>query len=110
MLGVAGCSDDATRNVTADSSGNEGALVVGEQSTENTGEAEAAMFAASGVLCEIGCQGAATASCAAVALACTSGTIWTYGSISIPCQYAVVAACYAVTGAGVVCSKLCNGA
>jgi hypothetical protein len=73
------------------------------------GEAASAAIVTRGALCEYSCAGAATAGCAAVALACTAGTVWTFGGVSIPCGYAVVAACYAIGAGGLACTKLCGG-
>ena len=111
LLGMTGCGDDEPRDIAAGPSGDAaGALDTSTDVEENTGEAESALVVTKGLACEFACQGAAAAGCAAVALACGAGTIWTFGGVSIPCAYAAVAACYAIGGAGAVCTRLCGGA
>lgn len=80
-----------------------------EMIEEETGEAVSPILVTRGALCEASCAGAGAAGCAVVALACTAGAVWTLGGVSIPCSYAVVAACYAIGAAGVACVKLCGG-
>lgn len=74
---------------------------------EETGQAESALSTL-GVLCQYSCAGAVAAGCATVAAACTAGTVWTFGGVSIPCTYAMVAACYGIGAAGLACAKLCE--
>lgn len=110
LQGITGCSETAPRDIAAGPSGDAaGALDTsddvegntGDDVEENTGEAESALVVTKGL---------AAAGCAAVALTCSVGTVWTVGGVSIPCAYAVVAACYAMGGAGAVCTRLCGGA
>jgi hypothetical protein len=97
-----GVAEAADPDDVAEGSGDEVELV-------SVDTAASSSIVTRGALCEISCGGAAAAGCAAVSLACAAGTVWTFGGISIPCQYAVVAACYAIGGGGVACAKLCSG-
>lgn len=43
--------------------------------------------------CKDICDYAKDMSCLAVGFTCTAGTVWTIGGVSVPCYYAVFAAC-----------------
>jgi hypothetical protein len=61
-----------------------------------------------GVACRAACWSAAGAGCAAVSVVCTAGTVFTVGGTSIPCSWAIIAACTAGGGGASVCAdKLC---
>lgn len=61
-----------------------------------------------GWACRAACWGAAGAGCAAVAGACTWGTVITIGGFALPCSYATIAACGAAGGGASVCSDWCT--
>lgn len=119
MQGITGCSENAPRDIAAGPSADAAVALDTsddvEENTEddvegNTGESESALAVTKGLACEFAWQGSAAAGCAAVALACGTGTVWTVDGVGIPCAYAVIAARYAIGGAGAVCTRLCGGA
>lgn len=108
LMGVVGCHGG--HDPADGGSGLGEASAVPEEPEDSTGEAASGMvLVKGGALCEYSCGGAVAAGCAAVTFACTAGTLWAFGGISIPCQYAVVAACYGMGAAGVACAKICGG-
>jgi hypothetical protein len=78
------------------------------QSLIDAGLPEELLWSWKGVLCRAACWGAAAAGCAAVAAACTVGTVFTVGGFAIPCTYAVIAACGASGAGASVCSDWCT--
>jgi len=66
-----------------------------------------ACLTARGTACRAACWGAATLGCGVVGAACTGTAVITIGGTSIPCVWAVVAACTANTVGASICSDLC---
>jgi hypothetical protein len=73
---------------------------------EPTGEA-ISRYTAAQVACIYACGAAAAVGCVAVSATCATGTVFTVGSVSIPCIVVIAAACGAVGGAGAVCGAYC---
>lgn len=59
-----------------------------------------------GVACRAVCWGAAGAGCAAVGVACGTGTAFTFGGAAIPCSWATIAACTAAGAGASICSDV----
>ena len=61
-----------------------------------------------GIACRSACWGAAGAGCAAVSFACTGVTAVSVGGFAIPCSWAIIAGCGAVSGGASVCGDYCT--
>jgi hypothetical protein len=96
---------DGMSSVTFDPNGLDPATV---NSLLQMGIPEELLWSWKGVICRAACWAAAGAGCAAVAGACTWGTVVTFGGFGLPCSYATVAACGASAGGASVCSDWCS--
>ncbi|XXY45128.1 hypothetical protein WME91_34510 [Sorangium sp. So ce269] len=57
-----------------------------------------------GVACRAACWAAGGLGCAAVSVACTGVTVITIGGTTIPCSWAIIAACTAAGGGASICA------
>jgi hypothetical protein len=60
-------------------------------------------------ICIVGCATLATAAAVTVTAGCVAGTLWSFGGILIPCEYAVAASWIAAAEISAVCSLRCGG-
>lgn len=99
---VSGCVDDQPSGMSALAS-------MPETPTDDPTIAEAALAVSSwGTACRIGCWTAAGMGCAAVGAACTGSTVITIGGTSMPCAWALIAACGVLSGGAQYCAeRLC---
>lgn len=82
---------------------------LGPSDDSPSGEAALAITASQwGLACRIACWTAAGMGCAAVSTSCTGSTVITLGGTTIPCTWAVIAACGVVSGGAQYCAeRLC---
>jgi hypothetical protein len=72
------------------------------------GEAADEVISAQGTPCRMACAIAAAAGCYAMGAACAGATVITLGGASIPCTWAIVAACVvAAPGGAALCADAC---
>lgn len=69
---------------------------------------ESVLLTWQGVVCRAACWGAGTLGCTAVSLVCAGASVITVGGFSLPCVYAVPAACLASGAGASVCSDWCT--
>ena len=78
-----------------------------EYEEERIGEAASEAASPRNAACLISCAIVSSAGCATVSVACAAGTTFTVGGLTVPCSFAIVAACSVYAGAGTACALLC---